>query len=155
MKTNYWQVQKDVSFYRRNIKTTVQDFLYGKFIAWSIEHLILPGFKIEVTDNVIITPYNPKFQPSVDLWDKQLAKLAKWFDKEPEKNITKEKMEAHFFECIHTGIYSARWRGAVYVYLKSNNTEACEVTTEQVLVERTKLTGYCAALAEKRYLQPA
>jgi len=149
MKTDSKQVADSIKYYRDGIKRTVQDYLYSKMIAWSIQHLINPGFKIKVTDNVKIIPYNPKFQPRADQWDAQVQRLAKWLKDEPSKYIAKDIMEAEFFMHIRSG----KSRGAAYVHVSSENTEQCEIEMIPEIVERPKLTGYCAALNEKKYLE--
>lgn len=156
MKTKPKKVSDTVNHYRKYIKSMVRNYHYSKMVAWSIQHLINPGFKIEVTDNVLILPYNPKFQPKADQWDAQVARIAKWFNKEPAKRIGKDTMEASIF--MHHTIYlkepawKERWTASVYVYIRSHNSESCEIEMVKEVVERPKLTGYCAALEAKKYM---
>lgn len=159
MKAKSKYVAGQVKFYRKYIKTVVRDHLYSKMVAWSIQHLINPGFKIEVDENVKIVPYNKKFSPKADQWDAQVERIAKWIKTEPSKNITQDSMEAHFF--IHNTKYhkevrwSERWTASSYIYISSTNSESCEIEMVKEVVERSKLTGYCAALAKKKYLKTA
>lgn len=159
MKTNSKSIIDSMQYYRACIQKMVRDHLYAKMTACSMQHLINPGFKIEVTDNVKVIPYNKKFSPKAHEWDAQVAKIAKWIGKEPEKNITKDRMEAHFFmynskyEKIPT--WKVRWTASIYIYISSVNSELCEIEEVEEVVKRQKLTGYCAALETKKYLAEA
>jgi hypothetical protein len=159
MKAKSKYITGQIQFYRKHIRTVVRDHLYSKMIAWSIAHLILPGFKIEVDENLKIVPYNKLFPPKADQWDAQVEKIAKWLSREPSKNITKDSMEAHFF--VYNTKYQKedkwkeRWSATCYVYISSTNSESCEIEMVKEVVEKPKLTGYCAALATKKYLQTA
>lgn len=155
MKTKSKSVSESIKNLRYLIKATVRDYLLSKMIAWSIEHLILPGFKIEVSENVKIIPYNKLFSPKADQWDKQVAILTKRFDQEPSKDITKDRMQARFF-ISHSRYNDSRmntWSASSLVYIDSVNTESCEIEMVKEVVETPKLTGYCAALVAKKYLK--
>ena len=156
MKTNSKDVANNVKYWRNHIQILVRDYLFSKMTAWSMQHLINPGFKIEVTDNVKVIPYNKKFSPKADEWDAQVSRIAKWIGREPSKIITKERMEATFFICttkhVKNDIWGIRWAASIYIYITSVNSEDCEIEEVEEVVKRQKLTGYCAALETKKYL---
>lgn len=149
MKKNKKEVSMMVQTYRRWANDEARMFTYAKMVADNMEHLIMPGFKMEVGNRVRVIPYNKKFPPNVKQWTDQVAKIAKWMRKEPNTQINKEKVEADFY------VYFPKRGTNIDVVVHSVNSEACEMEMVEEVVTVAKVTGYCAELKKRKYLVPA
>jgi len=169
MKRSILNVKTDSMSYsyseaKKRIKTLVRKITVCKMIADSIRDFIIPGFKIEVNTQVTIVPYNSAFPPKMDLWDKQVEILSRFFSKEPYKDINKDSATASFsVDVTKFGVKRCRYYSYselfshIYVDVTTANTEKCEIYQTDVVntYKENVLTGYCKVLSERKYLEPA
>jgi len=136
----------------------------AKMLSWLLEPYILPGFKMEVNDQIRIVPYNQKFPPKMDLWDRQMEIIAKLLNAEPWKEISEHSATGSFNKALklfgtgENNYYAHRKHFvSVYVDITTANTEKCEIFKQDkaVVYKENVLTGYCKVLKDRKYLETA
>lgn len=144
MKTDYDNVNMIYRMYQQWMRNTVRYFVLSKIIAENIKDVINPDFEVTVDENVTIKPRSENVH--ISEWDAQVSRIAKWIGEEPLKTMSNRSVTAVF------RVYHSRF-GTIFVTVKADNTEQCDMTTVFEQVEKTVPTGYCAMLLEKRYLK--
>jgi len=141
---------------KSTFREDVAKMAFGKMVAQNIESLLPKQWKMEPDGwkgDIRITPKGDAL--TADRFDKLLAILSRNLRTEPTKRIDAKQLYAFFVlyrrDPDRPGF--SDWNVSIRIEIKAGNTESCEIITETVTetVERTTLTGYCKAIAEKRY----
>jgi len=160
MKTNDYL--KEYKRLKNELRNDVKRMSFGKMVAQNIEDILPKQWKLEPDNyrgDLRISPRGDAL--TADRFDKLLAILSRHLQSEPTKRIDKKTLYAYFViyrtdttrPVTNYKAYSD-YNVSIRIEINVNNTESCEIVTETVTetVERTTLTGYCKAIAEKHYL---
>jgi len=130
---------------------------FGLMVFDNIADLIPRQWKME-SDNwrgdIRISPKGDAL--TADRFDKLLTRLSTALHVEPDKSISKKNLHASLdiYRRKQIGDKYTNYDARVRIEITAENTESCEIFTEEIMVTetRTVLSGYCKALAEKHYL---
>ena len=141
----------------REVKDFAKDVMFTRMVMQNIADLIpLDRLKMEKTYWHAGVTIRPKvneegkeipFPP--DEFDKLIGRLARAFNNEPTLTIDKDKMDGTFW--LYPKMLN-EWHQSVIVEVIIGNTEACDIDYVEEVVKVPKLTGFCKALAEKKYI---
>lgn len=130
---------------------------FGIMVFDNIADLIPKQWKIESDGwrgDIRISPKGDAL--TADRFDKLLTRLSSALHVEPDKSISKKNLHASLdiYRKKIIGGSSTDYESRMRIEILAENTESCEIFTEEITVTETKtvLSGYCKALAEKHYL---
>ena len=86
-----------------------------------------------------------------DEFDRVVRKISRNFRSEPSIEIDKERMNADWW--LYPKFERKTVMYPVNIDLRCGNTEACELIEKEVVVKKYELTGFCKALAEKKFVK--
>lgn len=135
---------------KKEARVVAKRAMMSRMVRDNILPFILPEFTIEV--RMWGLKISPKSDVTMDIYDKQVAKLAKAMRKEPYTNIDEKEAKADFYFYVTKDNPKYEW-DSVSVSLTCKNTEACEITYKEQVITVAELTGYCGQLSKKKYLQ--
>jgi len=152
MKTS--EMKQEFSWAKRALRAVTYRIMVGRMVADNIADLIPKGWEMQHNNYYLsFAPAEGSGITAADL-DKLGAKLARAFNCEPKKTITADVIDFTWW-VYPTFMNKWDWKESVMIEFKIGNTEKCDFIVKRKMQKISEPTGYCKALAEKKYLEPA
>jgi hypothetical protein len=150
MKTQ--EFKREFNYAKRALRSTVNKIMLARMVADNIADLIPQEWQLTNRGSYYLQ-FRPAEGATVTIADlaKLATKLAKAFNKEPAKTVTKDTVDFTWYS-YPAFLNKWDWTESVMIEFAMGNTEKCEFIKKRKSVTQFEPTGYCKALKEKQYL---
>jgi len=153
MKTS--EMKSDYHYAKRTLRSISSKVMVARMVADNIADLIPKEWQLQNNGSYYLhfRPAEGSGVTAADL-DKLAKKLSKAFNTEPTKTVTPETIDFTWWS-YPSFMERWNWKESVMIEFVIGNTEKCDFVVKRKMRKVSESTGYCKALQEKKYLEPA